>query len=237
MPFTQVGATNSVSKMQAKSESREQLGDVSDRVIRHRLVDRLFHWVTAACMLILLATALLPIFGFKFNWLAPHWITGLILAAAVLLHAGRALTTLSLRNMSVGPNELLRAATPELSNLRGVYASPAPMGKYSVAQKMFHLGMSIVVFVAIGTGLVMMIGIDTPFWERDAFLISERMRGLVFVAHGIATLVSISMIIIHIYFAIRPEKFYFTRSMINGWISRADFEKKHDPLLWQEEDA
>jgi cytochrome b subunit of formate dehydrogenase len=223
--------------MQPKSDSHQSIATESDRVMRHRLIDRLFHWITAACMLVLLATALLPIFGFKFNWLAPHWIAGLFLTAAVLLHAVRAITTLQLQHMSVGFGEMLASASTELSNLRGDHSKTVKMRKYSVAQKLFHLGMSAVVVVAIGTGLVMMIGIDTPFWERDAFFISERARGFVFVAHDIATLLSISMIIIHIYFAVRPEKLYFTRSMINGWISRSDYEKNHDPLHWQEEDG
>lgn len=222
--------------MQPTSDSQQSLDAESDRVLRHRLIDRLFHWISAVCMLVLLATSLLPIFGFKFNWLAPHWIAGLVLTGAVLLHAVRALTTLRLRNMSVGPGEVLASASIELSTLRGNYTEPATIGKYSVGQKLFHLGMSGVVLVAIGTGLVMMTGIDTPFWERDPYLVSEGMRGFVFVAHDIATLLSITMIIVHIYFAIRPEKRYFTRSMIVGWISRVDYETNHDPLIWQEED-
>ena len=159
------------------------------------------------------------------------------MTGAVLLHVVRALTVLSLRHMAIGPGEYFGSARTELSNLLGKYTKPAVIGKYSVAQKMFHLGMSIVVLVAIATGLVMMIGIDTPFWERDPYFVSERVRGFIFVGHGAATLLSISMIIIHIYFAIRPEKRYFTWSMINGWITRANYEKNHDPILWREEDV
>ncbi|MBT4718824.1 MAG: cytochrome b/b6 domain-containing protein, partial [Rhodospirillaceae bacterium] len=33
----------------------------------------------------------------------------------------------------------------------------------------------------------------------------------------------LAMIIIHIYFAIRPEKLWITRSMIWGWITRAEY--------------
>jgi len=218
------------------NDLHDMKGKNSDRVTRHRLIDRLFHWVTAICMLVLLATALLPIFGFKFNWLTIHWVVGLVLTAVVLLHTVRALTVLRLRHMAIGPAEYLASTRSEFSNLLGTYAKPAMVGKYSVAQKMFHLGMSVVVLVAIATGIVMMIGIDTPFWERNAYFVSERVRGFIFVAHGAATLLSISVIILHIYFAIRPEKRYFTWSMINGWITRANYEKNHDPMLWREED-
>ena len=43
---------------------------------------------------------------------------------------------------------------------------------------------AVVVLVAIVTGLVMMVGIDGPFWERNPFIISESSRGLIFVLHG-----------------------------------------------------
>jgi len=186
-------------------------------------------------MLVLLATALFPIFGIKFNWLTAHWVAGLVLTAAVLWHLMRAVSVLRLRHMAIGTRELIASTRGELAHLRGQFSRPALIGKYSVAQKMFHLGMSVVVLVAIATGLIMMVGIDTPFWERDPYFVSEQTRGFVFVAHGVATFFSISMIIIHIYFALRPEKLYFTRSMLSGWISRADYESKHDPMRWQEE--
>ncbi len=59
--------------------------------IRHRLPDRLFHWVTATLVIILLATAFLPILGINFNWVPIHWISGILLALAVIFHLYRAL--------------------------------------------------------------------------------------------------------------------------------------------------
>ena len=56
------------------------------RIQRHKLVDRIYHWVMAICILTLLATSLLPIVGWKFAWLTIHWITGLIVTAAVIFH-------------------------------------------------------------------------------------------------------------------------------------------------------
>ena len=63
---------------------------VPERVRRHRLVDRLYHWAMAACVLTLMATAFLPIIGIKFEWLTIHWTTGLVLTALVLFHIVRA---------------------------------------------------------------------------------------------------------------------------------------------------
>jgi formate dehydrogenase subunit gamma len=41
------------------------------------------------------------------------------------------------------------------------------------------------------------------------------------------------MVMIHIYFALRPEKLLYTRAMIRGSITRAEYEEHHDPKRWQ----
>src|SRR5215475_487394 len=61
-----------------------------DRIRRHLLVDRIYHWLMAACVLTLMATAFLPIIGYKFEWLGLHWTTGVALSALVLIHIVRA---------------------------------------------------------------------------------------------------------------------------------------------------
>jgi formate dehydrogenase subunit gamma len=210
------------------------MGD-PNRVLRHRLADRLFHWITAGCFFVLLGTSLLPIFGIDFNWIMPHWIAGLILIAAVLFHIVRSFTTLNISYMWFGLREYIASASHVMAIVSGKHSPAAKPGKYSVAQKVFHFAAIVVVLTAAVTGIVLMIGIDTPFWERDPYFVTEGVRGLVFVAHGLATLLSITMIIVHVYFAIRPEKRYFLRSMISGWISRRDYDDNHDSHLWKEE--
>lgn len=207
----------------------------SNRVLRHKLVNRVFHWATAACFFVLLATGLLPIFGINFNWITPHWVAGVVLATAVVLHIAGAFRARHVRYMWVSIREFVASFMHVFAVISGKNARAVKPGKYSVAQKVFHFAAIVVVFTAVGTGIVMMIGIDTPFWERDPYFVTERTRGIIFVAHGFATLISVTMIIIHIYFAARPEKRYFTRSMVNGWISRCDYEKNHDVELWKEE--
>ena len=204
------------------------------QVLRHRLADRLFHWLMAASMLVLLVTGFLPVLGVNFAWVDPHWIAGVILTFLVLFHIVRALFVLTLSNIWIRWREFVgsvNATTAEA--LGGGLRLKRKIGKYSVGQKGFHHAVAVVVLVAIVTGLVMMVGIDGPFWERNPFIISESSRGLVFVLHGFAGLFSITMIIVHIYFAIRPEKLYMTRSMIRGWISRDEYEQNHDPELWK----
>ena len=207
----------------------------SGRVVRHKLSHRVFHWITAVCVLVLLTTSLLPILGIKFNWLMPHWIAGLVLIAAVLWHIVAIVAARSLGYMWAGVRESMASASFVLAIVTGKSAHSVKLGKYSLAQKIFHLAASVVVLVAAATGIIMMIGIDTPFWDRDPYFVTEQTRGIVFVAHGMATLISITMIIVHVYFALRPEKRYFLRSMISGWITRREYEDNHDPKLWNED--
>ena len=208
--------------------------NAGEQVLRHHLADRLYHWLMAACMLVLLFTGFLPVMGFNFAWVDPHWIAGVILTVLVLFHVLRSLFWLTPSAIWIRWREYtesVRALTKE--DLGGARLKKK-IGKYSVGQKAFHHAVAVVVLVVIVTGIIMMIGIDGPFWERNPFIISESMRGLVFVLHGFAGLISITMIMVHIYFAIRPEKLYMTRSMIRGWITREDYQDKHDPELWQE---
>ncbi len=207
-----------------------------DRVSRHHLSERLYHWLMAASMLVLLGTGFLPILGIKFAWVDPHWIAGLVLTVLVLFHIIRAVTTLTLSSMWIRWSEFSGAVRTTSAEVLGGPRLKNRIGKYSVGQKVFHHGVAIVVITAIATGFAMMVGIDGPFWERDPLFIPADMRGLVFVLHGFAGLFSITMIMVHVYFACRPEKMYMTRSMFRGWISRREFEQNHDPELWDSTD-
>ena len=62
-----------------------------DTILRHAGIDRLFHWIMAATMTVLLATSLLPIIGVHFGWYTIHWVSGLLLTVIILLHIVRAL--------------------------------------------------------------------------------------------------------------------------------------------------
>ena len=54
-----------------------------------------------------------------------------------------------------------------------------------------------------------------------------------YVLHGLAALLLVTMVMMHVYFALRPEKLKFTRAMIRGWITRQEFDEHHDPKRWQ----
>ena len=220
---------------QASIGSRDRRGP--DRVIRHRWPDRLFHWANAAVVLVLLGTSLLPIVGFKFPWVTAHWIAGIVLLALVLFHVVRALAWQGRAAMAVGRKDGVWLVQFLRWVRRRRAAPPDRPGKYPTPQKLFHHFLALVLLVAIVTGILMLAKIDTPFWTRNPYWLSAWSWGIVYLLHGLGALVLMSLVVIHIYFAVRPEKLFFTRSMIVGWIRRDEYLANHDPALWPADDS
>jgi cytochrome b subunit of formate dehydrogenase len=208
---------------------------MQDRIVRHAGLDRLNHWLIAVCVMVLLATAFLPILGVEFAWLAIHWWTGFILIAAVGFHILRALFVRRLGRIWISRRDLAQALAIVGRTLRRSRA-PIPLsGKYSFAQKFIHLAFGVVVLSSIASGSLMMVKIDTPWWDRNPYWLSDSAWGAVYVVHGLAALLLITMVMSHVYFALRPEKAMFLRSMFLGWITRDEFRRNHDPERWQVE--
>ena len=94
-----------------------------------------------------------------------------------------------------------------------------------------HATVTVLTLLVIGSGIIMFMQIDTPWWDRPKAM-AESTLGLVFFIHGISTLALIGVISLHVYFALRPEKLFYTRSMIKGWISKDELDANHDPQRW-----
>jgi cytochrome b subunit of formate dehydrogenase len=203
-------------------------GVSSSRIVRHVFIDRLFHWLMAAAVLVLLGTAFLPILGWEFPWVAAHWIAGLVLTALVLVHTVRALFWQDLKSMWISAADVNNVVAMAAYSLRMTVRPPPKSGKYSFAQKLIHHLFTLVVLTAIVTGGLMMVRIDTPWWDRNPFWLAQGTWGIVYVLHGLAALSLITMIMSHIYFALRPEKRLFMRAMILGWITREEYRNYHD---------
>ncbi len=199
----------------------------SDRILRHKGIDRLFHWITAAAVLTLLATGLLPVLGVDFDWLPIHWVAGIVLIVVILFHIVRSLFWQSVRSMLIGPRDL-----GALASDLGLGSSTVKEGKYLAAQRLMHHVIALFTLIAIGTGAVMLVKIDTPFWKRQPYWLQESTWGIVYSFHDLAALAFVTLIMLHIYFALRPEKIFYTRSMISGWMTRQDYLDHHDPALW-----
>ncbi|HEX3839078.1 MAG TPA: cytochrome b/b6 domain-containing protein [Steroidobacteraceae bacterium] len=178
----------------------------SDRVLRHAGVDRLFHWLTAVSVLTLMSTGLLPHVGVQFDWVPIHWITGFALAALVIFHVLRSVIWRRLRAMWFSIAEL----------------RTHQVGKYSVAQKLMHHAMTVMVLCAVGTGLLMLKKINTPLLVRDPYLFDANTWGVIYFIHGVAALSAITLVIVHIYFGLIPENRMYLRAMITGWMSRSE---------------
>jgi formate dehydrogenase subunit gamma len=206
--------------------------DTSDRIVRHAPADRLLHWITAASVLTLLFTAFLPIAGVEFPWVTIHWVAGLVLAAAVLLHIVRVIVRGTWGAMWIGRADFADALDVAAATLRRAYPKRLP-GKYSVAQKLIHLAFTVVVLTTIATGGLMLLRIDTPWWQRNPYLLGDATWGIVYVLHGLGALMLVTMVMMHVYFALRPEKLKFTRAMVLGWITRREYDENHDKERWQ----
>jgi cytochrome b subunit of formate dehydrogenase len=216
------------------TSSRADSGDTLGvgPIVRHALADRLCHWITAACVLALLATAFLPILGVEFGWVTVHWMTGLALGAAVAFHFVRVLVRGTLGTMWIGRADVADAlAVVRFALRRG--AAPRKLGKYSIAQKLIHHAFTAVVLTTLVTGTLMLLRIDTPWWQRNPYLLADSTWGIVYVLHGLAALLLVTMVMMHVYFALRPEKWLYTRAMLRGWITRQEFDEHHDPQRWQ----
>lgn len=191
------------------------------------------HWLMALSVLILLATGLLPVMGIQFAWVTIHWITGVLLTLAVLFHILRSLIWQRLRRMLFGWEDIKDTIATLLWFFKLKEKNPPKTGKYSPAQKLIHHTFAIILLTAIITGLLMMVKIDTPFWERDPYWLSTDIWGVIYVLHDFASLFLVSIIMLHVYFALRPEKWAYLRAMIFGWISKDEYGKNHDPLRWE----
>ena len=169
----------------------------------------------------------------KFSWVTIHWVCGLVLTGVVLFHIVRSCFWQDLTSMFLVLSDFKETQATlgwllKLENSRLIKP-----GKYSPAQKMMHHVVSLIVLVTIVTGILMMVKIDTPLWERDLYWVSDQTWGIIYVLHGGAALFLMAVIIIHIYFAFRPEKMMYTRSMISGRLSRAELLEQHDPERWR----
>lgn len=193
----------------------------ADRIQRHALIDRLLHWLFAASILFLLGTGFLPILGIQFEWVTLHWGAGLLLLVFLAVHMWRAWIKTQFRKIWFG-----------LTDARLALSGNEKPGKYSPAQKMMHFGVTVMVLATLVTGLIMMVKVDTPFWERNPYLLDSEVWGVIYVVHGFAALFLITTVMLHIYFAVRPEKLMYLRAMFGGNMSKDELEKNHDTAKW-----
>ena len=216
----------------AERKAEAAAAAVPERVPRHSLAARLFHWIMAASMFTLLFTAFLPRVGVQFNWVVYHWIAGLVLTVSILFHIVHA--TFFLDFWSIWPDKTdLRDALNRMRRFFGKSASlPSKFAKYPLENKLYHGVIMLAGLAVIGTGLFMMKRVQTGIFVRNPYLFSDTTWGLMYVLHGLAGVGLIGLIMMHVYMGIRPEKLPITKSMIFGWMSRDFYLEEHDSKRW-----
>ncbi len=81
---------------------------------------------------------------------------------------------------------------------------------------MYHGVIVLTGLAVILTGVFMMFRVKTAIFPRNPYLFGDMTWGLMYVLHGLAGVGLIALIMVHIYFAVRPEKFVLTKSMVFG---------------------
>jgi cytochrome b subunit of formate dehydrogenase len=215
------GAVPSVSK-----------SELPARIPRHSVAARLFHWIMAAAMFTLLLTAFLPRVGIQFNWVTYHWIAGTVLIASVIFHVFHASFWLDF--WAIWPDRAdLQDAARRVRRFLGLSA-PAPrrFAKYPLENKLYHGAIIAAGGSAILTGIFLLFRVRTIFFTRNPYLFSDLTWGLLYVLHGLAGVGLIALVIVHVYFAIRPEKRDITKSMIWGSMPREFYLEHYDSERW-----
>jgi cytochrome b subunit of formate dehydrogenase len=208
------------------------VAQVPERVPRHSLSARLFHAIMALAMLALLFTAFLPKVGVQFPWVTYHWIAGIVLSISVIYHIFDAFLFQDF--WSIWPDKAdIEDGGRRMKRALGQDApEPRKFAKYPPENKLYHLVVMLAGLSVIATGLFMMKRVRTPFFPRNPYLFSDMTWGWMYVLHGLAGVGFVALVTVHIYMAIRPEKFFITKSMIFGWMSRENYLEHHDPRRW-----
>lgn len=222
------------------SKEKEFVGEISpelnarlpERIARHSLAARLFHWIMAAAMFALLLTAFLPKVGVEFDWVTYHWVAGLVLTASIIFHIFHA--SFFLDFWSIWPDKIdLQDSWKRIRRFFGK-AAPLPQrsGKYPLDNKLYH-GVIVLCGLAVTvTGVFMMFRVRTGILPRNPYFFSDMTWGWMYVLHGLAGVGLIGLVIVHVYFAVRPEKLDITYSMIFGSMKRDFYLREHDPERW-----
>lgn len=168
----------------------------------------------ALSVVVLLVSAFLPIIGVQFDWIPWHWIAGVVLGLLVLFHIFRVMVVHGLSSMLPRTDDLREVWSDTLG--RRPPAETLKPAKYDVYQKSYHWGVATILLALIASGLPMLIKLDTLFWQRNPGLLSDIQWGYVYVVHGIASLLLVFMVLLHIYFSLLPEHKTLLVAMLKG---------------------
>ena len=166
-----------------------------------------------------------------FAWVTWHWTAGLVLTASILFHIIHATVWLDFWSIWVGPRDLPELKAEVLREFGHDVPGPRP-GKYPLGNRLYHLAI-VVAGARRGGERALHDGAradalpDTKPVHLQGQHVGPRVR---LARHWRSALVG--LVIAHVYFAVRPEKWWITKSMILGWITRRQYLEHHDPDRW-----
>ncbi len=155
-----------------------------------------------------------------------------MLTAAIIFHIIHASLWKGLSPMWINSQDLSDGWLVIKQVLGSTGPAPGKPGKNPLENKLFHHVVATATLAAIITGLIMMAKVDTPWWKRNPYILSDDTWGIIYVVHGAASVALITLVMAHLYFAARPEKRWITLSMLRGWISRERYLEHYDETRW-----
>src|SRR5258705_2443141 len=151
---------------------------IPQKVARHSLAARLFHWIMALAMFVLLFTAFLPKVGVQFAWVTWHWIAGVVLTASIIFHIIHASFFMDFWPIWPDKADLEDASRRWRRALGQSAPAPRKFAKYPLENKAYH-GVIVLAGLAVTlTGVFMMFRVRTPFFTRNPYMFGDMTWGL-----------------------------------------------------------
>ena len=224
-----------------------------EEVDRFTLAQRASHWVMAISIFAMMLSGFIimnnevtvkAVAGI--SWLTIHIISAVVLIAYVVFHIAHVTYKGTWEKMWVGSKEAKDLIT-RFRNLIGLTGEYPRQFEYPSAQKLLHWGVTAATFGIIFTGLVLWRRVEVLalFWEPTrefTFLGIEfglgtaDSLGLVswsFVLHDLFAAGMLALVMGHIYFALRPNEWEITKSMITGKVTVEEYAEKYSPSSWR----
>jgi cytochrome b subunit of formate dehydrogenase len=223
-----------------------------EEINRFTLAQRASHWVMAISIFALMLSGFIIMNAdvtvkiiAGLSWLTVHIVSAIVLIGYVLFHLGHVAYKGTWGKMWIGTKEAKDLAV-RLKNLFGLTETYPRQFEYPSAQKLLHWGVTGASLGVILTGFVLWRRVEElALWESTrefTFLGIEFGLGTVdapglvawsFVLHDFFAVGMLALVMGHIYFALRPNEWEITKSMITGRVTVEEYAEKYNPTSWQ----
>lgn len=226
-----------------------------EEVTRFTAAQRASHWIMAISIFLLMLSGFLmmnanvvvrPIIGL--SWLDIHIVFSIVLIGYVLFHLGHVASKGTWMLMWFG-REDAKDIWVRLNNFVGRTEEFPRQFVYPSVQKLLHHSVAVVTIGLLVTGLVLLRRVEVPLlWDATrefTFLgftfgvgdsgISWGLVTWSFVLHDFLAIGMVALVVGHVYFAIRPNEWPITKSMITGSLPVEAYAEKYSPRSWSVE--